>query len=326
MTRANDWGQMTHARKELETVRPQGIAWAAAAVLAVVVAATYWSPLAALVDRWYNDPSYIHGFVVPVFSALLLWLRRGMLQEVKFESNLWGLLLMVVAGAMRMISSYYYYDLLDPASLVPCLAGLALFVGGWNAIRWAWPSIVFLVFMVPLPGFLATLMGQPLQRFATIASTWAIQTIGISAVAEGNVIYLSDSSIGVIDACNGLRNMMLFLTVCVGVTFVIRRSLIEKVIIIISSAGIALVANVIRITATAVLQETFKIQPERVHEWAGLFMMPLAVVLLWFELAYLSHVFVPRSPIDPDTEYLMLRPQREGIAGHPEPSPRETGR
>ena len=118
-----------------------------------------------------------------------------------------------------MASSYYYYDLLDPASLVPCLAGLTLFVGGWKAIRWAWPSIVFLVFMVPLPGFLANLMGGPLQRLATVASTFLIQTIGISAVAEGNVISLADSQIGVAEACNGLRNMMLFLAVCVGLVF-----------------------------------------------------------------------------------------------------------
>ena len=99
--------------------------------------------------------------------------------------SLWGLLLIAVAGSMRMASSYYYYDLLDPASLVPCLAGLTLFVGGWKALRWAWPSIVFLVFMIPLPGFLATVMGGPLQRLATVASTFMIQTLGISAVADG---------------------------------------------------------------------------------------------------------------------------------------------
>jgi exosortase len=291
---------MIQTRQEPAKGMSPSICWAAAALLAASVLATYWSAIVLLVEHWYGDPDYVHGFLVPVFSGILLWLRRGMLRGVEFKGNLWGLLLMAVAGVMRMVSSYYYYDLVDPASLVPCLAGLTLFVGGWNALRWAWPSIVFLVFMIPLPGFLANMLGQPLQRFATIASTFVIQTLGISAVAEGNVICLPDSTIGVAEACNGLRNMMLFLTVCVGVSFVIQRSTLEKVIIVISSAGIALVANLIRITATAILHETagHQVANNLYHDLAGFFMMPLAVVLLWLELAYLRHVFVSRPPVN----------------------------
>jgi exosortase len=157
---------------------------------------------------------------------------------------------------------------------------------------------VFLVFMVPLPGFLAGLLGHPLQRFATIASTFVIQTLGIPVVAEGNVLCLSDSKIEVADACNGLRNMMLFLAVCVGVAFLMRRSVAEKIIIVVSAAGIALAANLIRITVTAILHQaaSHAVANNLYHDLAGLFMMPLAVVLLWLELAYLRRVFVVQSP------------------------------
>ncbi len=196
-----------------------------------------------------------------------------------------------------MASSYYYYDLLDPASLVPCLAGIALLVGGWPALKWAWPAIAFLAFMVPLPGFLAGLMGLRLQRIATVASTFVIQTFGLSAVAEGNVIYLANSQVGVAEACSGLRNMMLFLTVCVGAVFISRRSVPEKIILVLSAPVIALVANVIRITATAIMGETAGNAAAHTlyHTVAQYFMMPLAVVLLWLELAYLNRIFV-REP------------------------------
>ncbi len=234
---------------------------------------------------------------MPVFSGFLLWYRRAMLRNVEWKGSLWGLPLLVIAAAMRMASSYYYYDLLDPASLVPCLAGVTLFVGGWKVLHWAWPSIVFLVFMVPLPGFVAGLMGHPLQRFATIASTFVIQTLGIPVVAEGNVLCLSDGQIGVAEACNGLRNMMLFLAVCVGVAFLMRRSMAEKIIVVVSAAGIALVANLVRITATAILHQSASHAAANTlyHDLAGWFMMPLAVVLLWLELAYLRRVFVVQA-------------------------------
>ncbi len=209
-------------------------------------------------------------------------------------------MLLAIAGAMRMVSSFYYYALLDPASLIPCLAGLTLFVGGWKALRWAWPAILFLIFMIPLPGFVANLMGGPLQRLATVASTFLIQTIGISAVREGNVISLADSQIGVAEACNGLRNMMLFLTVCVGMVLISRRSAVEKAIIVLSSAAIALLANVVRIAATAILHETVSHAAATTlyHDMAGWFMMPVAVVFLWLELAYLNHVFPGKTTSD----------------------------
>jgi exosortase len=274
--------------------------WAGVGVVAVTVAATYWSSLAGLAGRWWNEADYIHGFLVAPFAALMLWLRRDMLPGAEARGSLWAIAFLVLAAAMRMVSSYYYYDLLDPLSLIPCLAGIALFAGGWKALRWAWPGVVFLVFMLPLPGFLATLMSHPLQRFATRASLFVIQTIGIPAVAEGNVIHLSDSQIGVEEACNGLHNMMLFLAVCVGVAFIIRRSVAEKIIIVASAAGIALVANVIRITVTAILNEyaSHHVASTVYHGLVGFFMMPLAVVLLWLELAYLSRVFVNRTDTD----------------------------
>ena len=176
-----------------------------------------------------------------------------MLEREDFKGSPWGLLLMAVAGVMRIVSSYYYYELLDPASLVPCLAGITLFAGGWKALRWAWPAIVFLVFMIPLPGFLADLMGTPLRELATAGSTFVIQTLGIPAVPEGNVILLADSQLGVDEVCNGLRNMMMFLAMCVGFAMISRRTAIEKAIIVVSAAVLALLANVVRIAATAIL-------------------------------------------------------------------------
>jgi exosortase len=273
---------------------------AAAALLTVILVGTYWTALAGLVGRWYSDPDYIHGFLVPVFAGVLLWHRRAMLGGVEFKGSVWGLLVLAVTCVIRVVSTYYDFEILDSASLVPCLAGLTLFVGGWKALRWAWPAIVFLVFMIPLPGFVANLMGGPLQRLATIGSTYVIQTLGISAVAEGNVISLSDSTIGVAEVCNGLRNMMLFLAVCVGLVFISERTVIEKVIIVLSAAVIALLANIVRIAATAVLHETVSHHAATTlyHDLAGWFMMPLAVVFLWLELAYLNHVFVREPTAD----------------------------
>ena len=51
----------------------------------------------------------------------------------------------------RLLGAYFYWVWLDPMSLLPTLLGLGLLVAGWGFIRWAWPAVLFLAFMIPLP-------------------------------------------------------------------------------------------------------------------------------------------------------------------------------
>ena len=67
------------------------------------------------------------------------------------------------------------------------------------------PAVLYLVFMVPLPGFLGRAMSQSLQSIATQSSVFSLQLLGVPAVAQGNVIHLSDQTLGVAEACSGLR-------------------------------------------------------------------------------------------------------------------------
>ena len=198
-----------------------------------VVAALSWSyalPLSHMAQRWWHEPDYIHGFFVAPFAVWLLWHRRDMIRGVAWKGNAWGLALIALGAGVRLASVYFFYELLEPLSLLPCLAGLLLFVGGWRALRWAWPAIAFLVFLVPLPGIVAEQLSHPLQRLNTIMSLYVIQTVGIPCTARGNVIVLAHSQVGVAEVCNGLRMMPLFAAVAVGAVFVMRCSMVEKIL------------------------------------------------------------------------------------------------
>ncbi len=274
------------------TLRAHGAKLAVAALLGGVLAWTYASSLAALVGHWWNEPDYVYCFLVPVFSAYLLWRRREMMHFTPVRGVAWGVPLLLLAAAMRWASAYYYFALLDPMSLVPCLAGLALLLGGWKALGWAWPAITFLVFMVPLPGFTAGLLSHPLQRIGTIASTFLIQMVGIPSFFRGNVIILPQTELGVVEACSGLRMMMLFVTVCCGVALVMKGSVLLRLAVLLSAAPIAVLANIARITGTGILYQF--VRPEIAdwvfHDVAGFFMMPLAVMILWGEVELLLRV------------------------------------
>jgi exosortase len=269
--------------------------------LAVVVVVAYLGPLSGLARRWMNEADYSHGFLVPVFSGVLLWFRRGMIQPFPAKGSWWGLLLIAVAGLMRWSAHYFFYPLLEAPSLLPCLAGVALLVGGARALHWAWPAIAYLIFMVPLPSSIAGLLSHPLQQVATISSTWLLQTMGLVAISRGNVISLTNGEIGVVEACSGLRMLMLFLAITVGASFVIERPLWEKIFVSLSALLIAVVTNILRIAVTAILYEFAgaELADKVFHDLAGWLMMPAATLLLMLELFILSKLLVAPAQSGP---------------------------
>src|SRR5262245_50683632 len=190
------------------TNRISSLALLAVAVLALLWA--YWPTLGEMAQRWGHDPQYSHGFLVPLFALFLLWLRRDRLAAGTLRPSWWGLALLAVGIAMRLVSGFFWYVSLDDYSLLPCIAGLCLVLGGPTAWRWSWPAIAFLAFMVPLPHRASVMLAGPLQFFATQTSTFALQTLGFPALAEGNVILLNDVEIGIVEACSGLRMLVIF--------------------------------------------------------------------------------------------------------------------
>jgi hypothetical protein len=52
---------------------------AAVAVLGACVLWSLWPGIADMAERWSTDPRYAHGYLVPIFSLALLWIRRSKL-------------------------------------------------------------------------------------------------------------------------------------------------------------------------------------------------------------------------------------------------------
>jgi exosortase len=280
----------------MASVRSRNLIWLAVSGAALLWA--FWSTLAVMADKWSTDPQYSHGFLVPAFAAFMLWHRRRMLPESLPQPNRWGLALIGFGIALHLAGAYVYFDALSMVALLPVLAGLCLCYCGWPGLRWAWPSVCFLVFMLPLPHRVEVSLSHPLQRLATYISTYTLQTVGFAAVSEGNVIILDNARFGVVEACNGLGMLVTFFAMTTATVLVVRRPPVETSLIFVSAIPIALIANVIRITATAVF--TVEIGSEvagvRFHDLAGWLMMPLALGLLWVEMRMLALILLEPEP------------------------------
>lgn len=282
---------------------------------AVCLLWVFWGPVQTLVNRWLNDPDYGHGFLVPVFAGYLLWHRRALMPKDWKTPSLTALaaggLCVVLSGIIVWASDALYIPILAPVAIIAALAALCLLAGGWPAFRWAWPALGFLVFMLPLPGILATALSHPLQRVGTIVSTAVLQTIGIPALSEGNIIVLPEGRLEVVQACSGLKMMSLFFAVCVGAALVIQRPLLDRLVIALSAPPIALLANIFRITLTGILMHFAGETAGWEHDLAGWLMMPVAVVLAFAEVALLDRLLVAPGLHGP-LSLAPAKPKRQG--------------
>jgi exosortase len=276
--------------------------WSAGAIVGacILLAAFFLSDIRAwtwMYDLWMTNPDNSHGLLVPAFSIWLLWQRRDRFSfpgpPVSWTATLMGVTFLALGIFIRCMGIYTRTITFEAASIVPCVAGIVLLCFGWAGARWAWPSVIFLVFMIPIPYSIGGILGSTLQSIATISSTFMLQTIGIPAISEGNIIWLTDKPLGVAQACSGLRMMTSFFALAAGVALVINRPVWEKCLIILSAPMIAIASNVLRISATAVAYEfgNEKMAELIFHDLAGWLMMPVGLAMLWAELFVFSRLF-----------------------------------
>lgn len=264
-----------------------------------VVGWAFWPTFAFLVDKWTDDPQYSHGFLVPLFSAYLL--RRAYQAGTLTLSTPWpavGLGLLAACTAARWLAGGLMFHQLDCLAFLVSLAALAVMAGGRALLVAVAPAILFLAFMLPLPYELEQNVGGPLKVVATQASTYLLQTFGLPAVAEGNKIMIGKVELGVVDACSGLKMLVTFAAFAAGAILTLDRTRFEKLMIGLGVIPIAVVTNVVRVTATGVAHTLFtdKDTLHFLHDLHGWLMMPAGLGLLAVQLWALDRLVVRAAP------------------------------
>jgi exosortase len=273
--------------------KPPLPAWQLAA-LAGLLGWAYWPMLAVFFDKWANDPQYSHGFLVPFFSAYLLWQAWKAGPLTPRPRPVVGLGLLALTLGMRAVAGSILFHQLDAAALLLSLLAVAVAAGGWPLLRRVAPAVLFLGFMVPLPFELERNVGQPLKDAATVSSTFLLQTLGQPAVRDGNLILIDEVRLGVVDACSGLKMLVTFAAFSAGAVLLMNRTPFEKFMVVLGIVPVAILANVLRVTATglAYTQTANKETLDFLHDLFGWLMMPAGLALLGAEVWALRNLVV----------------------------------
>jgi exosortase len=261
--------------------------WPTIAWVSLLLGVCYTPTLTTLVKQWTFDPDMGHGFFVPVIAGAIVWHKRNEIAGVPATPNWWGLAVMIWAGLQLYIATLGAELFLARTSFVISVVGAVLLLGGTKYVQvFAFP-LFLLFFMVPIPAVIYNQLTFPLQ---IIASKFAENLIGwtqIPVIREGNVLILPNQTLNVVEACSGIRSLLMltFLSLVYGYVFEKRTWI--RIVLFFSTIPIAIAANAGRVAFTGVVSQ-FK--PELAEGWFHeaqgevIFMIALAILVALHQL------------------------------------------
>lgn len=281
---------------------------AAAALVGLALAASYAPNLADLANTWMSEPNYSYGFLIVPMALVIAWQRRGDLKPEKLAGSAVGWIVLAAVLGARALFYERAEEWAESATLIVAAAALVLALGGWHLLRWAAAPLAVLALMLPLPNALNSRMAGPLQTLAAIGSEKVLQAMSLPVLRQGNTLVVGTDKLEVERACNGLSMLLTFVTLMIATVLTVDRGrpLPERIALLLSAVPIALVANIIRIVATAWAYYLFgaTFGEQVAHTTAGFAMMPIGLALVWLELRAFDWLIVEQAAAGPARIYI----------------------
>lgn len=259
-------------------------------LLAVLVGLT---GLSDLVDRWINDEAYGHGFVVVMVAAYMFLSRLPLLPATTASGNNAGFagfalfLLLLIVSEAAAIHTFSQYLLVGAAS------SLALVCWGWSALKVIGPSVLLLLFAIPLPSFLQTMLTADLQLLSSSFGVWLLKLVDVPVFLEGNVIDLGTYKLQVVEACAGLNYLFPLLGIALICACYLRSPMWQRFLIVASAIPITVLLNSIRIAATGLLVKNYGSDAADgfIHFFEGWLIFVACLLLLLLEISVFARFF-----------------------------------
>ena len=247
---------------------------------------------------WQSD-EHAHGPIILVIVLWLVWRQRAALFAMEHRSKpvagavVTGLgLLMYVVGRSQEVA------LLEIGALAPVLAGTLLAMRGWRVLRAFWFPILFVAFLVPLPGILVDAMTGPLKQNVSQVAEHVLYAAGYPIARSGVMLTVGQYQLLVADACSGLQSM--FSLSALGLLFMYvtaRSSLLHNAIMLASIVPIAVFANIVRVIILILVTYHFGDAAGQgfLHGAAGIVLLLASLSALFLLDAILGRIIRPTT-------------------------------
>ena len=246
--------------------------------------ALYFTTYRDLARFTWTQDAHAHGPMILAMSLYLAWQQRDIFTSgQRLEPNMAGWFLIAIGLLMLALGRAHEVIILAIASQIPVLVGLLLVTRGVAALRALWFPLLFLVFMIPLPGFLVDGATGALKLHVSEVAEHVLYLLQYPVARSGVTITVGNYQLLVADACSGLHSM--FSLTAVGLLYVHlmkHRSWMRNGILIASILPIAFAANSVRVVVLALITYHFGEEAGQglAHDLASPTLFTLAVLFM----------------------------------------------
>ncbi|MBI4343734.1 MAG: exosortase/archaeosortase family protein [Candidatus Omnitrophica bacterium] len=231
------------------------------------------------------DSFYSHGWLVPLASAWLIWQRRPQLQACRLRPTYVGLWLLVPMAVLHVMAAWLRVHFVSGFALVGAIWALVWTLWGRQALWALRAPLLFLLFMVPLPGVLLIAVSFHMKLAAASVAAHVVQAFGIPAAQAGSTIRVPGGmSIIVDDTCSGLRSLISLLALAILWTCSLSLAAPRwhRLLLVLGAVPIALLANIVRIVVLILLAVVYGPRAAEgfIHYGSGLVVFGVALLAL----------------------------------------------
>jgi exosortase B len=255
---------------------------------------TYWWAANGI---WQTD-DHAHGAIILIVVIWLFWQAREPILAVKPNPlPLFGWPCFILGLLVYILGRSQNISILEIGSQILVLGGTVLILQGRTGIRVAWFPLLYIAFMIPLPGILVDAVTGPLKNWISIIAEHALYSVGYPIARNGVVLTIGQYQLLVADACSGLHSM--FSLSALGLLFMhitARKSWVHNGIMLASILPIAFAANILRVMVLILV--TYHLGDEAgqgfLHGGAGMVLLIAALIFLFLLDEILSRAFRQR--------------------------------
>jgi exosortase len=243
-----------------------------------------WPALRLLAYIWQSTDYLAHGYLIPLTSAGLIWLRREQIGAALRDAVSPPLGPLAVLGAALLQAGAVLAEAgtLSGVGLVLTIAATVYAVGGARLARELLVPVAFLLLMVPPPVAVADQLLFGLKALTINISVWLLQTTGFSIAATGNRLFVPGHELFVANACSGLTSIVTLTPLAVVVAYLLSHGVWRRLLLVASVVPIAIAGNTARVVITVVLVSWWGMDYAEglLHESFGLITFVLGTVVL----------------------------------------------
>jgi exosortase len=222
------------------------------AVYATIIAVLfiiYWPVFRWLVSSWLSNEFYSHGFIVPVVSGFLIWIKRHEIRREEHAAS--GYFPLVLAGTLYAIYVALDIKSLGGLSFIVVIFSLVLLFFGKRSTKTILFPLLFLVFMIPFP-FVQS-FAYTLQQISINSSSCILELLGLPITTYGSEIHLGNTVFSIGLPCSGINTFISLLALSAVYAYIIIGSIYKRLGIFILAFPMAIIANILRISSIIIV-------------------------------------------------------------------------